>query len=281
MATARLRLPFVGLRNLVNPYEPPEPDVERGLVKREAGENPARVLLYIVGGICICRGLSLIFNAYFELTLLAFGGTAIWLARQHFDTTVRLTTIGWSVSAFLLVLAVIAIDPPSTRDVARIGVAGVALLLVVAIATITFRRQPIKNIEQPPASNDEPPHSLGDISEANNVPVELTWWLFARWSLSLSLITILSSIVSGVAFFYLIVVPVGHYFDIRLARLAFSLPFFVAPGVWVYGMIRCHGRHPSKGLIISLGVTGVALYALLPVILYAVVMSFSGGWNVK
>lgn len=266
----------------MNPYEPPDPDVERGLAKRKAGANPARVLLYIVGGICVIRGLSLIFNAFFELTLLAFGGTAIWLARQHYDTTVRLTTIGWSVSAILLVVAVIAIDPPSSkRDVAGFGLASLALLMVVAIATIAFRRKPIENIEQPLASNDEHPHSLGDISNVNNMPVELALWLFVRWSLSLSLITILSSVLAGVAFFYLIVVPVGHFFDVRLARLAFQLPFLVAPCVWIYGMIRCHGKHPSKGLMISLGVAGVALYALLPIVLYAVVMSSSGGWNVK
>ena len=186
----------------------------------------------------------------------------------------RLTTIGWSVLAILLVLAVITIDPPSTRDVAEVGMAGLALIMVIAIATVAFRRQPT-------TSNDEHPHSLGNSSDANKVPVKLVWWLFARWSLSMSLITILSSVLAHFAFFYLIVVPVGHFFDVRLARLAFNLPFIVTPCVWVYGMIRCHSRHPSKGLMISLGVAGVALYALLPVILYAVVMWSSGGWNVK
>lgn len=264
----------------MNPYEPPDPDVERGLAERGAPANPARVLLYIVGGICVFRGLSLVFNVTYELTLLAFGGTAIWLARQHFDTTVRLTTIGWSVSAILLVLAVIAIDPPSSkRDVAGAGVAGVALIIAVAIATIAFRRQPIEKPEQPPTSSDIP-NSLGDSSNTSDMRLQLVS-IFARWSISLSLITILSCVVGGVAFFFLIVVPVGHFFDVQVARLAFQLPFLVAPCVWIYGMIRCHRKHPSKGLMISLGVTGVALYALLPVILYAMVMSSSGGLNVK
>lgn len=261
------------------PFE--HPDLRRVPAKSETRANPARILLYLVGAVCALWGLQIIFRSFFEITLLVFGGTGIWLASQHYDATVRRATIGWSIAAISLSLITIAIDPPSRLNVVGIVVVGMPLLMVFTIAWIAFCNQPLDRVERPATASNELNYSAEESSDIHDSSREWSWSLFARWSLSLCLITLLSSILAGVGFFYLIVVPIGYFFDVSLARLAFLLPCLVAPGVWGLGMIRFHRRYPSKRLIISLGVVGIMLYASMPVILYVVVLLSSGGWSIR
>ncbi|HCO22921.1 MAG: hypothetical protein CME31_08095 [Gimesia sp.] len=67
----------------------------------------------------------------------------------------------------------------------------------------------------------------------------------------------------------LFIAPETHPLPIALS---FGTPF---------GMIRCHRRYASKRFMISLGVTGVILYASMPIILYLVVVAASGARGVR
>ena len=89
----------------------------------------------MIGGLCVVQCIILVPTGLFVglhilvvgIAMLLFGVSAIWLGQRQFNSFVRLATIAWGVLATLVILAAIAIEPPTARDVGGLIFIGLVL----------------------------------------------------------------------------------------------------------------------------------------------------------
>lgn len=104
----------------------------------------------------------------------------------------------------------------------------------------------------------------------------LTRKVILRSSLWLGTITATAIIVACTVVFCFGVV-IGR----SIAGIAFNVPFIVYPVTWAWGVISVWRKHRSLKIAVTLTIIGVCGFALLPVLLYVVVILVVGGWQVK
>lgn len=133
----------------MNPYDPPS--TENTSTRIGAASNPAKPLLYLIGGYCLIQGVFMLPVGMFVglhvlwvcIAMLALGVAAIWLGYQRFDSVVRAGTIAWGVLTTLLILAAIALDPPSMQAVPAWIFIGLLILLIGSVPLIAVRKRAV------------------------------------------------------------------------------------------------------------------------------------------
>ncbi len=136
----------------MNPYDSPKTDFSSNKINTLS--NPAKPLLYIIGGFCLFQSVFVVPIGMFVgpqilaagIAMLVFGTTAILLGRRRFDGFGRSATIAWGVSAILLILIAIGLEPPSTQDIGVLFFTGLVLLLIGAVPVIAIQNRPTNSI---------------------------------------------------------------------------------------------------------------------------------------
>lgn len=132
----------------LNPYTPP---MTSSSAECQRLLNPARTLLFVIGAVCVIQGVLAIPTGLFvgfhilavAIGMLAFGMSAIWLGRRHFDAFGRYATIVWGALAISVIVFGIVNDPPSSRNFLAIVLLGIIIATIASVPLMALIKRPI------------------------------------------------------------------------------------------------------------------------------------------